>query len=146
MQVNRFLDGGQRSVLIGAAVFTALALLTRYVGVVLLVAMLPALLLLRPAFPWRQWLGSGAVYGLIALPPLALWMLSNRLLVGHWTGDRMPPQYDLPTALYHTLSDLSRCSWPPSLPSTGFGVGLRSAGRVKSPAVFRRLMPDSSKR
>lgn len=146
MQIDRFLDSGQRSALIGAAVFTALALLTRYVGVVLLVAMLPALLLLRPAFPWRQWLWTGAVYGLIALPPLALWMLSNRLLVGHWTGARMPPQYDFPNALYHTLSDLSRCSWPPSLPSTGFWFGLRSVGREKTRAVFRRLMADFSKR
>ena len=120
LQIDRFLDGGQRSVLIGAAVFTALALLTRYVGVVLIVSMLPALLLLRPAFPWRQRLRSRAVYGLIALPPLALWMLSNRLLVGHWTGARMPPQYDFPTALYHTFSDLSR--WPLLL-EEGLGPG-----------------------
>lgn len=119
MQANRFLDGGQRSALIWAAVFTGLALLTRYVGLVLIVALLPALLL-RPVVTWRQRLRDGAVYALIALPPVVLWMLTNWLLVGYLTGPRLPPNHTFPTALYAMLSDLSR--WPLLLPE-GMGPG-----------------------
>ena len=79
--------GAARSALVWAGVFTALACLTRYMGITLVAALVPLLALQRgAALPEKA--RRIIIYTLIALAPLGLWMLRNQLLVGSPTGHR----------------------------------------------------------
>ena len=90
MQVERLLRTGDNSALIWAGAFTALACVTRYAGIALVAAIVPVLALQRGAVLPQKALRIVS-YGLIALTPLALWMLRNYLLVGAPTGYRNYP-------------------------------------------------------
>jgi 4-amino-4-deoxy-L-arabinose transferase-like glycosyltransferase len=74
--------------LILAASLAALALLTRYVGVTLIVTGLAALLLLHKR-DWRRRLGSAFVFGAIACLPMFLWSTRNASLTGSQTDRHM---------------------------------------------------------
>ncbi len=90
MQVERLLRTRDNSALIWAGAFTALACVTRYAGIALVAAIVPVLALQRGAVLPQKTLRIVS-YGLIALTPLALWMLRNYLLVGAPTGYRNYP-------------------------------------------------------
>ena len=85
-QVDAHLRGGGRAALVRAAAFSALACLTRYMGVSLILAVVPMLLVARVA-P-REKMKRIAIYTLIAAAPVGLWMLRNFLIVGSMTGER----------------------------------------------------------
>ena len=85
-QVNAHLDGRRRASLILAAAFSALACLTRYMGVSLILAVVPMLLAAQVA-P-REKMKRIAIYTLIAAVPVGLWMLRNFLIIGSMTGER----------------------------------------------------------
>ncbi len=93
-QIDAHLDGRGRASLILAAAFAALACLTRYMGVSLILAAVPMLLATRVA-P-REKMKRIAVYALIAAAPVALWMLRNFLVAGSATGARDRGFYSLP--------------------------------------------------
>ena len=120
IRIDGFLLGGKRTDLVWAAVFTALACLTRYLGVTLVVAVLP-LLLLRPGAALMEKVKHCAAYALISLIPVGLWVLRNTLLTGKPTGSQGlqgPSNDTLPEILSATLADLSRwvLLWLPSDP------------------------------
>lgn len=76
---HRFLEMSSGTALIWASVFAALACSTRYVGVTLIMATLPLLLLQRgPALGAKM--KQMAAYALITSAPLCLWMLRNVLI------------------------------------------------------------------
>ena len=79
--MDRYLRDGKRASLIWAALFVALACLTRYLGLILVITLLP-LLLLRPGLPLPEKLKHGAAAVLIPVIPLGLWLLSNLLRTG----------------------------------------------------------------
>ncbi len=87
---NRFLEMSSGTALIWASVFAALACMTRYVGVTLIMTTLPLLLLQRgPALVAKM--KQMAAYALITSVPLCLWMLRNVLITGNskaFTGHR----------------------------------------------------------
>ena len=93
-QIDAHLRGGGRAALIRAAAFSALACLTRYLGVSLILAVVPLLLAARVA-P-REKMKRIAVYTLIAGAPVGLWMLRNYLLVGLPVGPRGRVFYSFP--------------------------------------------------
>ena len=93
-QIDVHLSGGGRASLLRAAAFSALACLTRYMGVSVIVAVIPLLLAARVA-P-REKMKRIAVYMLLAAAPLGLWMLRNFLLVGLPVGSRSGVFYSLP--------------------------------------------------
>ena len=93
-QIDAHLGGGKRASLIRAAMFSALACLTRYLGAAVILAVVPLLLAARVA-P-REKLKRIAVYTLIAAAPVGLWMLRNYLLVGLPVGPRGKVFYSLP--------------------------------------------------
>ena len=100
VQTDRFLAGGRTRSLVLAAVFTAMACQTRYIGAAL--AVLVGLLLLfsgrgGASLPRRA--GRAAVFSLVVAAPMGLWLLRNYLLTGTLTGDRLPSGYTLPTLL-----------------------------------------------
>ncbi len=86
-QIDAHLGGGKRASLIRAAMFSALACLTRYMGAAVILAVVPLLLLAARVAP-REKMKRIAVYTLIAAAPVGLWMLRNYLLVGSPTGAR----------------------------------------------------------
>ena len=109
IQTDRFLDKGKRSALIWVGVCTALALLTRYMGVVLPAAVV-ALLIFRRGAAFPEKLRSLSIYLPIAAAPMALWMLRNLLATGDVSGGRSYAAYSLPeilegifTVLHHWL-------------------------------------------
>ena len=115
VRIDGFLLGGKRTDLVWAGVFTALACLTRYLGVTVVVAVLP-LLLIRPGVALLDRVKQSAAYALISLTPVGLWMLRNALLTGKPTGAQGPSNDTLPDILSATLADLSRWAvlWLPS--------------------------------
>ena len=120
IRIDGFLLGGKRMDLVWAAVFTALACLTRYLGVTLVAAVLP-LLLLRSGVALGEKVKHCVAYALISLIPVGLWVLRNTLLTGKPTGSQGlqgPSNDTLPEILSATLADLSRwvLLWLPSDP------------------------------
>ena len=82
---SRSLSSPNGSSLIWAATFTALACLTRYTGIVLILIMVPILALhCRPVcLPKLKRIG---LYLMISVSPLALWLLRNYLITETLTG------------------------------------------------------------
>ena len=105
VRTSGFLDTGKRSDLIWAAAFASLAILTRYIGVTLIVAALLLLLFQRGVVPLEKAKRIG-LYLSIAVPPVALWLLRNVLVHGRYGGRRNPSPYTLPEILDKYLSDL----------------------------------------
>ena len=85
LHTDYFLRQGKRSSLLWAAVFTALACLTRYIGPALIFTVLPLLLSQRNTARMVK-MKHIAAYTLISVSPLALWILRNSLLSGMPTG------------------------------------------------------------
>ena len=84
---EKFLDTDRHSSLVWSAIFTALACLTRYVGVTIVITVV--LVLLFKSKRTRPILGKVryiAAYLVISLTPLGLWLLRNVLLSGTLTG------------------------------------------------------------
>ena len=86
VRIDQFLTDGKTSSLVWAAVFSALAWLTRNMGVVLPV-LVGLLLLFQPGTPLMRRAGRIAVFSLIAALPMALWVVQSHLLTGY-TFDR----------------------------------------------------------
>ena len=126
IRIDGFLLGGKRTDLVWAAVFTALACLTRYSGVTVMVAILP-LVLLRPGVALMEKVKHCAAYALISLIPVGLWALRNLMRIGEPFGPRGSPDYTLVEALDSILGDLSR--WVIFLPTSG-GVRFLAAALV----------------
>ncbi len=82
VRIDQFLTDGKPSSLVWAAVFSALAWLTRNMGVVLPV-LVGLLLLFQPGTPLIRRARRIAVFSLIAALPIALWVVQNHLLAGY---------------------------------------------------------------
>ena len=82
---DKFLTSRKRSFLIWAAVFAALACLTRYIGLSLIIAVVPFLVLQHHYKPAEK-IKLIAVYISTAAAPLGLWILRNLLLSQSFTG------------------------------------------------------------
>ena len=97
-RTDRFLHGGEggepgdRSSLIRAAVWSALAWLTRYLGVAV-VAAAAVLLRRRRGAPLARRLRETGLYTAIAAAPTALWLLRNALHTGGLTGHTRSVEY-----------------------------------------------------
>ena len=104
---SRFLDAAKRSDLIWAAVFASLAILTRYMGVTLIITIVPLLLLQRSVAPLEKAKRMG-LYLLIAAAPVGLWLAQNVLLHGRIHGSRSPSPYGLLEVMDKYFSDMAR--------------------------------------
>ena len=85
-QAERFLDGGKRSALVWAGVFTALACLARYIGISIIITVV--LLLLLNSDRRAERAKNAAWYAVIPVVVLGAWMVRNWLLTGFVTGNR----------------------------------------------------------
>ena len=84
---TRYLNEQNRSSLIWAAAFTALACLTRYSGIVLMLSVV-SVLTLRSGPDHIDRAKRSLLYLTISATPLALWLLRNYLLTESLTGPR----------------------------------------------------------
>lgn len=110
-RLDAFRDGGGRTALAWAAAFAALACLTRYAGVALILAALP-LLLLRDGPRLRERAREAAFFLTVAALPLGLWLLRNTLLTGSPTGARPIAGEPLPTVLWNAFQTLESWLYP----------------------------------
>ena len=107
MQTDRFLAGGQRAALLTAAVFSALAWQTRYIGVAVPVAV-GLLLLTQPGAAWPQRAKHIALVAAVALLPMAAWQLRNYLVTERFIRAAMPVEQSLLTVLTEVAAALAR--------------------------------------
>ena len=104
---DKFLHTGKRSSLTLSAIFTALACLTRYIGLAIPATMLLLLLCKRDATPLTK-AKDAALYAFISGIPISVWLLRNFLVTGTFTGHhRYPPAYSLPLNLHATFVTLA---------------------------------------
>ena len=94
IRADDYLGGGKMSALLWAAALSALAWLTRYVGM-LVVGVIGLALLLQAGAPLGDRLRRCVVLGLIAGLPMAAWLLRNYLLTGKFTGYLPSVDYSL---------------------------------------------------
>ncbi len=126
IQTDAFLGSGKRSALLWAAVFTALAWLTHYVGISLAFTV-GLLLLFQHGIPLSTKLRRIAIYSLIALAPIGLWLLRNYLRIGEITGNQQPVDYSLIKILSGICGILGKSliwNWPVSSDGYYFTVAL----------------------
>ena len=83
--LDRHLATGQRARLLEAAAYAALACLTRYIGLALVVCGL-GLLLSRKEMTFRLKAARSLLFACLALAPLSLWLLRNVWLTGNLTN------------------------------------------------------------
>ena len=107
LHTDNFWGQGKHSSLLWAAVFTALACLTRYMGLTLPMTIGPLLLFQRNTALVAK-MKHIAAYTLISVFPVALWMLRNSLISRSPTGDRPASDSTLPYLLDSMLNTLSR--------------------------------------
>ena len=106
LQIDKFLNASKRSSLIWAAAFTALACMTRYVGVAL-IALALGLLLFQRGTAVREKLKHMAIYATIATAPVGVWLIRNYLLATSPAGPRPLAVGDLSTNAQLVLEGLS---------------------------------------
>ena len=116
----RYFESGRRPSLIWAAVFAALALLTRYAGVTLIMLMAP-LLVLQPGVVVGDKARRLGLYSAIALLPVAVWLLRNYLTFGAIRNLGGHTPQNLGQTLQQYLGELSGWVFLSALPG-GFGV------------------------
>ena len=109
VRIDKYLVEGRLSILVWAAVFSALAWQTRYIGVAVPL-FVGLLLLFQPGTPLMQRARRIAVFSLVAALPTVLWMVRNYLLAGKGVGNYRPIDYTLPTLLRDVL-DLLWVGW-----------------------------------
>ena len=137
LHIDKFLNASKRSSLIWAAGFTALACMTRYIGVAL-IALALGLLLFQRGAAVREKLTRMTTYAAIATAPIGAWLIRNYLLTASLTGPRpaIPRQFiaeDLSTNAQLVLEGLTE--WGPFAATQGLGNAAVGATRVLALAM-----------
>ncbi len=91
--LDRFLTTRRSSFLFLAATCAALACLTRYIGVALVASSLLLLTIQRATL--RSTIGNAAIYSLVSMTPLGVWMARNFLISGTLAGKSYPDGFSL---------------------------------------------------
>ena len=110
VETENFLNTEHRSSLIRSALFTALACLTRYIGLSIVITV-GLVLLFKSTKPLREKVRHSAAYAFIAVTPLGLWLLRNMIVSGTPTGSARssPPLASFAEYAQYTLDVLA--SW-----------------------------------
>ena len=91
-QTDNYMRTGKRSSLLWMGALTGLALITRYIGIVVPLVIIGALIL-QPGVGLFRKAKRITVYGAVAALPLALWVTRNMLAAGSPTGNRRSGDY-----------------------------------------------------
>lgn len=105
-QGDKYLQSGKRSSLIWAGVFTALAFLTRYAGVAVIMALVPLFILQRKEDLSEKARHVG-LYIIISITPTFLYVLRHFLVLDTLTGPREPSNYSVPFNAQRALDTIT---------------------------------------
>jgi len=111
-----------------AALFAALAALTRYIGVALIPVGALVILLYYAAKPLQRW-AAAALYSAGALLPLAAWMWRNQQATGTLMGARAPSSFTLSQNLGFTWETIQAWFLPKEVVPLRYGLAI-GAGLV----------------
>ena len=120
IRLDRYLATGRRGPWLEAVLYAALACLTRYLGLALVLAG-AGVLLGAPATPFRRAARALAFAGL-ALAPLGLWLWRNAWVVGSPTG--------------HSFNMVPERSWIVNMAATFFALAEWAVGRLDLQALW----------
>ena len=109
---DKFLDTGQRAFLLLAAIFTALTCLTRYIGIAIPATLL-LFLLCRKGDTLLAKAKNTAIYSLIAVTPIVVWLLRNLLVTGSVVGQAWPIVLPVPGSTQSILVTGSATGYHP---------------------------------
>lgn len=139
-----YLETPRRSSLVLAAVFTALAFLTRYIGASLALAGAAAVFLFSKN-PVLQRIRHAALFGAISVFPMVLWMIRNRLAAGTATNRALiihPVTGGQVEGMLATLGAVMAPGWTPNPVQAGIYLAalclLGAAFRLK----YRKIQAD----
>ncbi len=104
IQFERFILEGQYSSLTSAAVFSALACLDRYAGVVIIGT--AGIILLLSGGSLIKRIKNAAFYGIISSLPIGIWVIRNYIVSSTLLGVRTPSPYTLRQNVERTLKAL----------------------------------------
>ena len=105
--LDKFLTIDKRSMLILAAIFSALAWLTRHMGVTVIVSSI-LVLMTRSGSTVRQKFNSVVVYSSISILPSSLWMLRNYIALGQLSERRWSTGFSWITSLNLASSEITK--------------------------------------
>lgn len=150
IQFHHFFQQGKFRQVALAGIFSALACLTRYLGISVALAGV-ALLLSAPRVPVRKRAYQMIAFLAISLLPLALWLLRNYQLTDTLTGNRYPSSFTLLQNLKLVGTLLSLRLLPAQIPGEIRGFLLGVLFLVLAGAVFLALLekfraPEPGKR
>ena len=123
--LDRFVDSNQKSILIWAAVFSALAWLTRHIGITVVISSL-LVLVVRNKSTFRQKINDMATYSVISILPSSLWMVRNYIVLGQFTERYWSTGLDWMASFNLTSSKFAE--W--LVGATGLNILDRSSGRL----------------
>ena len=122
--LDRFVDSGQRSMLIWAAVFSALAWLTRHIGITVVISSL-LVLVVKGGSTFQRKANSIATYSIISMLPPSLWMLRNYVVLGQPTERYWSTVFDWGDTVDLASSEFTK--W--LIGATGLNILDRSSSR-----------------
>ena len=106
--MDKFMErGDKRSLLVWAAVFSAAALLTKYLGVAL-AGLILVILLFQRGVAFREKFKNMVVYALVAMAPICVWLIRNYVVSGSTTGPRTGEFF---SPFRYSLSEISGGMW-----------------------------------
>ena len=106
LTLDKFLTSDKRSMLILAAVFSALVWLTRHMGVTIIFSSI-LVLMIRGGSTFRQKFNNIAVYSSISILPSSLWMLRNYIVLGQLSERRWSTGFGWITSLNLASSEVT---------------------------------------
>ena len=108
LALDRFLDSNKQSNLILAAVFTGLSLLTRNMGIALVVSTV-LILMARKGPAFRSRVRYIVIYFIISIAPMGIWILRNYLQFGRLTQKQWPHGFGWLTSI--DVASLTFTKW-----------------------------------
>jgi hypothetical protein len=115
-QMERFSPTEKYQPILLAGVYTALACLTRYAGVALLITGCLLLVLEQRKYSFGQWVKRLATFVTVAVLPFGLWLLRNYFISGSLTGGRVASKRPLMTNIRLMVDVLTSWILPDRIP------------------------------
>lgn len=105
IKFERFMQDGRYASLADAAVYSALACLDRYAGVMIIGT--AGLFLLFSGGSFKKRIKNAAFYGIISSLPLGIWIIRNYIVSSTLLGVRIPSPYTLRQNIERTFNAIS---------------------------------------
>lgn len=143
-RLERYVESGRSSELVTAALLTALACLTRYAGITVILSGC-LVLLAQGQVPWKHRFCRVVLFSVIGVAPLAVWLVRNWVESGSFTGSRSPAETGTGEHLWTALNTMSAWLIPPQLPA-GIRVVAVCLLLVAVPALYISRVQGSDRK